>query len=59
MNREEYGVQVTRNGYGIHVGTWMNGSLTDLTVAEARELVKKLNAVMLDDDEGNDLVGVH
>lgn len=46
MDRAEYGVQVTRNGYGIHVGTWLNGSLTDLTVAEARELRDKLSGVL-------------
>lgn len=38
----EYGVVVTRNGYGIHVGTWLQGGLKDLTVEQATELRDKL-----------------
>lgn len=43
---EEHGVQVTRNGYGIHVGTWDRGGLHDLTADEAQELLDKLTEIL-------------
>jgi hypothetical protein len=38
----EYGVQVTRTRDGIHVGTWLQGGLKDLTTEQATELIQKL-----------------
>lgn len=46
------GVDVTRNGYGIHVGTYLRGGLTDLTVEMARSLRDQLNAVLGDAQVG-------
>ena len=43
---QEYGIQVTRNGNGVHIGTWQRGSLTGLTDDQARELLTKLQGVL-------------
>lgn len=40
------GVEVTRNGYGIHIGTWSQGVLSDLTEEQAHELHAKLTEVL-------------